>query len=240
MAGPWVESDVQVEIWSDVVCPWCAIGRARFMKALAAFEHRDDVEVLWRSFELDPQAPREPAGDLADHLAAKYGFTREQALAKNQQVSDLAAAEGLEFRMEQAQRGNTFDAHRVLHLAADRGVQDAVKERLFRGYFTDGARIADPETLVRLGAEAGLDADEVRTVLAGDAYAADVRADQAQARTYGISGVPFFVLDRKYGLSGAQPVELLVSALEQAWNESRPLLQTTPAGDGCDDSSCAV
>ncbi|MGI5130882.1 DsbA family oxidoreductase [Pseudonocardia sp. CA-107938] len=234
---------MHVEIWSDVVCPWCAIGGARFAKALAEFEHRDDVDVRWRSFELDPQTPREPAGDLADRLAAKYGMTREHALAKNQQVSDLAAVEGLEFRLDRAQPGNTFDAHRVLHLAADRGLQEAAKDRLFRAYFTDGDRIADPETLVRLGTEAGLDEAEVREVLAGDRYAAEVRADEEQARVYGISGVPFFVLDHKYGVSGAQSTELLLAALRQAWAESRPLQPiTVPAttADGCDDGSCAV
>ncbi|SHL31115.1 Predicted dithiol-disulfide isomerase, DsbA family [Pseudonocardia thermophila] len=233
---------MQIEIWSDVVCPWCAIGRARFNKALAAFEHRDEVQVRWRSFELDPQAPREPDGvDLVDHLATKYGIPREQALAMNQRVTESAAAEGLEFRLDRAQRGATFDAHRVLHLAADRGVQDAVKDRFFRAYFTEGARISDPDVLAELAAEAGLDAAEVREVLAGDRYAAQVRADQAQARAYGITGVPFFVLDRRYGISGAQPVELLASALQQAWAEHRPVLQPTPAaGDACADGSCAV
>lgn len=232
---------MKVEIWSDVVCPWCAVGRARFAKALAAFPHRDEVEVRWRSFELDPTSPHEAHGDLAEHLSSKYGMSRADAEAKNRQLAQLAAADGLEFHFEKARLGNTFDAHRVLHLAADRGVQDATKDRLFRAYFTEGEHIADHETLVRLGAEAGLDADEVREVLAGDRYTDEVRADQQQARTFGISGVPFFVIDRKYGLSGAQPVELLASALEQAWNESHPALQmAAPAGDGCDDGSCAV
>jgi predicted DsbA family dithiol-disulfide isomerase len=232
---------MKVEIWSDVVCPWCAVGRARFTKALAAFPHRDEVEVRWRSFELDPTSPHEAHGDLADHLSSKYGMSRADAEAKNQQLTELAAVDGLDFHFERARLGNTFDAHRVLHLAADRSVQDATKDRLFRAYFTEGEHIADHETLVRLGVEAGLDADEVRSVLASDRYADAVRADEAQARAYGINGVPFFVIDEKYGLSGAQPVDLLQSALAQAWTESRPqLLQTTPAADGCDDGSCAV
>jgi predicted DsbA family dithiol-disulfide isomerase len=212
---------VKVEIWSDVVCPWCAVGGARFEKALAAFEHRDDVDVRWRSFELDPDAPKEAGGDLADHLASKYGMSREQALAQNQKLTDLAAADGLEFHFDRAQRGNTFDAHRLLQLAAEHGIQSAVKERLFRGYFTEGEQIADHATLVRLGTEAGLDADEAAAVLAGDRFAAEVRADEAQARRFGISGVPFFVLDRTYGVSGAQSVEALQGALAEAWTAAQ-------------------
>ncbi|MDN5860059.1 MAG: DsbA family oxidoreductase [Pseudonocardia sp.] len=214
---------MKIEIWSDVVCPWCAIGRARLTKALAAFAQRGEVDVRWRSFQLDPAAPHELTGDLADHLARKYAITRAEAEAMNRQLTDLAAAEGLEFRFDRTRRGNTFDAHRVLHLAADHGVQDAMKDRLFRAYFTEGCHIADHELLVRLGAEVGLDAGEVRDVLAGDRYAAAVRADQEQARAFGIGGVPFFVIDRRYGLNGAQPVEVVAAALEQAWNERRPI-----------------
>jgi predicted DsbA family dithiol-disulfide isomerase len=237
---------VKVEIWSDVVCPWCAIGKRRFEKALARFAHRDEVEVTWHSFELDPSAPREQDGDLADHLAAKYGLTRERAEAMHRQMTESAAAEGWDFHFERARRGNTFDAHRLLHLAAERGVQDAVKERLFRAYFTEGEAIADHATLVRLVAEAGLDADEARAVLASDRYAAEVRADERQAQAYGITGVPFFVVDRRYGVSGAQPPEALLQALETAWAEAHPLQVLTPAagagaaGAACADGSCDI
>jgi predicted DsbA family dithiol-disulfide isomerase len=232
---------VKVEIWSDVVCPWCAIGKHRFEKALARFAHRDEVEVSYHSFELDPGAPREPEGDLAGHLAAKYGMSRERAEDMHRQVTETAAADGWEFHFERALRGNTFDAHRLLHLAADRGVQDAVKERLFRGYFEQGEAIADPDTLVRLGAEAGLDADEVRAVLASDRYADAVRADERQAQAYGITAVPFFVVDRKYGVAGAQPPEALLQVLETAWAEAHPLQVLTPVGgEACADGSCSV
>jgi predicted DsbA family dithiol-disulfide isomerase len=233
---------MKVEIWSDVVCPWCAIGKHRFEKALARFPHRDEVEVSWHSFELDPTAPPEPEGDLNAHLAAKYGISREQAEAMHRQLTEAAAADGWDFHFERARRGNTFDAHRLLHLAAEQGVQNAVKERLFRGYFTEGELLSDHETLVRLGADAGLDADEARAVLTSDRYADDVRGDERQAQAYGITGVPFFVIDRTYGVSGAQPPEALLQVLDKAWAEThRHVL--TPAGaegDACGDGSCVV
>ena len=244
---------MKVEIWSDVVCPWCAIGKHRFEKALAAFPHRDEVEVSWHSFELDPTAPREPDGDLNDHLAAKYGLSRAQAEEMHRQMTETAAADGWDFHFERARRANTFDAHRLLHLAGARGVQTAVKERLFRGYFTEGELLSDHETLVRLGAEAGLDADEARAALASGRYADEVRADERQAQAYGITGVPFYVIDRKYGVSGAQPPEALLQVLDKAWAEAHPLQVLTPAGgradvrsassaqaDACADGSCAV
>jgi predicted DsbA family dithiol-disulfide isomerase len=238
---------VKVEIWSDVVCPWCAIGRQRFRAALAEFPHRDDVEVRWRSFELDPTAPREqPAGDRNRRLADKYGFGVERAREMHAQMTETAAADGLDFRFDTVRDGNTFDAHRLLHLAFESGgpaLQDTVKERLFRATFTEGERIGDPETLVRLVAETGVDADEARAVLAGDRFAADVREDQAQARRYGISGVPFFVVDEKYGVSGAQPAEVFTQVLTQAWGERSPLqLIQEPGGDAeaCGPDGCAV
>ena len=238
---------MKVEIWSDVVCPWCAIGKRRFEKALAQFAHRDEVEVRWRSFELDPTAPREREGDLADHLAEKYGMSRENARGMEKQMSDTAAGEGWEFHLEHARNGNTFDAHRLIHLAAERGIQDAVKERLLKAYLTDGERIGDADTLAGLGAEAGLDAEEARAVLASDRYADEVRADEGQARAFGINGVPFFVIDRKYGVNGAQPAAALLEVLETAWADAHPLQVLTPAGsagssdgDACADGSCAI
>ena len=207
-----------VEIWSDIVCPWCAIGRKRFFAALERFEHADAVEVRVRSFELDPNAPLAPEGTAAERLAAKYGTSLEQARAMHANVTALAAEEGLAFDYDRARPGNTFGAHRLLQLAWERGVQPALKDRLMRAYFEEGEPISDPETLVRLGAEAGLDPDEARAALAGDAYAAEVREDEATARGFGITGVPFFVLDRRLGVSGAQSPDVLLSALRQAWD----------------------
>jgi predicted DsbA family dithiol-disulfide isomerase len=208
-----------VEIWSDVVCPWCYLGKRRFENALAAFAERDQVEVTWRSFELDPHAPREHELGAAEHLAAKYGMSVEQARASQAQLTELAAAEGLTYDFDRTRGGNTFDAHRAIHVAASHGRQDEAKERLMRGYFTEGEPIGDPEAVARMVAEVGVDVEEARAALAGDAYADAVRADEELARRIGISGVPFFVLGRRYGVSGAQPAELLLQALERAWSE---------------------
>lgn len=233
---------VKVEIWSDVVCPWCYVGKRRFEQALAGFPHRDEVEVVWRSFELDPSAPSERTGDYGGHLAGKYGVPLAQAQQMLDTMTATAAQEGLDFSFATARPGSTFDAHRLLHLAAERGVQGAVKERLMRATFTEGEPIGDHDALVRLVAEAGLDADEARAVLASDRYAAEVRGDEQQARAYGISAVPFFVVDGRYGVSGAQPAEALGQVLAQAWAERSPLQVVTAgsAGPGCDGDGCAV
>ncbi|HVC84851.1 MAG TPA: DsbA family oxidoreductase [Solirubrobacteraceae bacterium] len=209
---------MNVEIWSDVACPWCYVGKRRFEAALAAFEHRDEVTVTWRSFELDPTAPREREVDLATHLAEKYGTSQEQALAMQQRMRGVGAGEGIEFRHDIARGGSTFDAHRLLHLAAAHDRQDALKERLLRAYHTEGEPIGDPATLERLAVEVGLPADEVRDVLAGDRYAGDVRDDERTATSFGISGVPFFVVDRSIGASGAQAPDILGELLSRGWN----------------------
>jgi predicted DsbA family dithiol-disulfide isomerase len=230
-----LHNDVKVEIWSDVVCPWCYIGKRRFEAALRDFPH--PVEVVWKSFQLDPTATSSPAGDHVHHLARKYGRSLDQAQQMVDNVTAAAAQEGLSYRLDIARSGNTLDAHRLLHLARQAGVQDALKERLDRAYFTEGEPVDDDETLTRLAVEVGLDEQQVREVLASDRFADDVRADVAEARALGISGVPFFVIDRRYGVSGAQPPELLRSALEQAWQEASPAL--TDAG-ACEDGVCAV
>ncbi len=230
----------EVQIWSDVVCPWCAIGKARFDRALQDFEHADEVTVRWRSFELDPQAPATRDGDYATMLAAKYRTSTEQAQGMIDRMTQSAADEGLHFDFSIARPGNTFDAHRVIHLAQARGLQQQVKDRFLRGYHSEGAAIGLHEEIQRLAVEAGLDEVEVKEVLAGDAYAADVRADEAQAMEYGISGVPFFVIDGRYGVSGAQPPEMILEALRKAW-PAQPLLDVMapPAdGDACGIDGC--
>jgi predicted DsbA family dithiol-disulfide isomerase len=202
-----------VEIWSDVVCPWCYVGKRRFERALEQFAHRDQVELTWRSFQLDPSAPPERTHSSAEHLAAKYGMSVEQAEQSNAQMTELAASEGLEYHLDRTRGGNSFDAHRLIHLAAAHGRQDAMKERLMRAYFTEGEAIGDRETLARLAAEVGIDP----APLEGETYADAVHADEELAARIGIRGVPYFVLDRRYGVSGAQPSELLLQALEKAW-----------------------
>ena len=202
---------LNVEIWSDVVCPWCYIGKRRFEAAVERFD--GDVDVTWRSFELDPGAPPVREHTATEHLAAKYGMSREQAESSHAQMTELAAQEGLEYHFERARGGNSFDAHRLVHLATANGLQDEAMERVMRGYFTEGVAIGDREALIELAAEIGLDA---REALEGEEYADAVREDEELARRIGIQGVPFFVLDRRYGVSGAQPAELLVQALEKA------------------------
>ncbi len=208
---------MDVEIWSDVACPWCYIGKRRFEAALERFEHRDEVNVTWRSFELDPGAPPARTGDRAERLAEKYGMTVQQAREAEQRLTAVAAGEDLPFRFDIARSGNTFDGHRLLHLAETHDRQDAMKERLLRAYFTEGELISDHDTLVRLAVEVGLDQQEVRELLAGERYADEVREDERTARELGISAVPTFVVDRKLGVSGAQPPEALLELLREGW-----------------------
>jgi len=235
---------MKVEIWSDVVCPWCYIGKRRFEAALARFAHRDEVELVWRSFELDVSAAPSTAGQgtYAERLAAKYACSVPEAQAMVDTMTASAAQEGLDFRFDLARPGNTFDAHRLLHLALEHGRQDTLKERLDRATFTEGSPVSDHGALTALATEVGLHAAEVEAVLGSDRYADAVRADEAQARAYGISGVPFFVVDGRYGISGAQPGEVVLGALEQAWSErSTPALVSVDGGaGGCAGDSCAV
>jgi predicted DsbA family dithiol-disulfide isomerase len=233
---------MQVEIWSDVVCPWCYIGKRRFEAALAEFPHRDDVQVVWRSFELDPGAPAEREGDYATRLSRKYGVPVDQAQLMIDRMVDNGAGDGLDFRFDRSRAGNTFDAHRLLHLAAERGVQDAVKERFFRATFTEGEPIGDRATLVRLAADAGLDAEEAAEALAAGAYADEVRADEREAGRLGVSGVPFFVFDGRYGVSGAQSSDVLLDVLERAWSEQPPAIVRVGDGEapGCEGDACDV
>jgi len=213
---------MDVEIWSDIACPWCYIGKRRFEAAMAEFEHRDDVHVTWRSFELDPEAPPERVGDRAERLAQKYGMTIEQARAAEQSLTAAAAGDGLGFRFDIARSGTTFDAHRVVHLAETHGLQDAMKERLLRAYFIEGELMADHDTLVRLAVEVGLDEQEVGELLAGDRYAEEVRDDEQTATELGISAVPTFVIDRRLGASGAQPPDALLELLREGWAKRSP------------------
>jgi predicted DsbA family dithiol-disulfide isomerase len=211
---------VQVEIWSDIACPWCYIGKRRFEAALAEFEHRDEVYVTWRSFELDPTAPHEREGDLAEHLARKYGMAPAQAREKHQEMTEMAAAEGVTFRFDLARSGSTFDGHRIVHLAGEHGMQDAMKERLLRAYFAEGKLISDHETLAELAAEVGLPADEVAATLAGERYAEEVRANERTAHQLGIHAVPTFVVDRALSASGAYPPDALLNLLREGWEAS--------------------
>jgi predicted DsbA family dithiol-disulfide isomerase len=236
---------VDVEIWSDVVCPWCYVGKRQFEEALGRFGHADQVTVSWRSFELDPTSPREVGMSMDRLLERKYGMSAEQAQAANAQMTSLAASVGLEYHLEQSKPGNTFDAHRLIHLAATHGKGGELKERLLASYFTEGRSVGDPATLAEVAVEVGLDPAEVAETLAGDAFAAEVRADEARAVALGATGVPFFVIDEAYGVAGAQGADVLLGALEKAWSDSHPVTMLTgsaPAATGgeCVDGACSV
>ena len=228
---------MNVEIWSDIACPWCYVGKRRFEAALKQFDHADQVQVTWRSFELDPSAPAERPESGAEHLASKYGTSIEQAQAMEQRMTETAAGDGLDFRFDKLRLGNTFDGHRIVHLAATYDLQDAIEERLMRAYLTEGELIADHEVLQRLAVEVGLPEDEVREVLLTERFAEEVRDDERTAASLGIRGVPFFVVDRKIAASGAQPPELLAQMLEQAL-PAEPAIPVVADGAACGPDGC--
>jgi predicted DsbA family dithiol-disulfide isomerase len=236
---------VDVEIWSDVVCPWCYVGKRQFEDALRRFGHADQVTVSWRSFELDPNSPREVGMSMDRILERKYGMSVDQARAANAQMTSLAAGLGLEYHLDQVRAGNTFDAHRLIHLAATHGLGGALKERLLAAYFTEGRSLGDPATLAEMAVEVGLDPAEVEETLGGEAFGAEVRADEARAVALGATGVPFFVIDEAYGVAGAQGADVLLGALERAWSDTHPVTMLTgsdPVAQGgeCVDGSCSV
>jgi len=207
---------MRVDIWSDIVCPWCYVGKARFERALSDFTHRDEVEVLFRAFELDPDYPQGERETAVSMLTRKYGIPEAQARAADAHVAGLAEAEGLGYDSGRPV-GNTFDIHRVIHLGREKGVQQELITAVNEAYFAHARRVFDRDVITEVAAGAGLDASAVREVLDGDAFADAVRQDELEARQLGISGVPFFVFDMALGVSGAQPAETFTSALNQAW-----------------------
>jgi predicted DsbA family dithiol-disulfide isomerase len=215
--APAVGVGMQVEIWSDVVCPWCYLGKRRFERALESFPHREEVDVVYRSFELDPSAPTEASVPTVQMLASKYGMTVSDAEQAQRQMEERAAADGLSFRMGELRSGSTKDAHRLIQLAKADGKQEVLVERLHRAYFCEQDSIFDHDSLTRLATEAGLDKNAITQVLTSDDYADAVEADEMTARQLGATGVPFFVIDRRYGVAGAQPVTTLSEALTRAW-----------------------
>lgn len=212
---------MKIEIWSDVVCPFCYMGKRRLEIALEQFKGKDDVELVWHSFQLDPVAERDPGKDIYEHLAEKYGQTREWAKERNDELAAQAREIGLEYNFDRVIPANTFDAHRLIHLAAKHDLQAKAEQRLFAAYFTEGKDISDHDTLGRLGVEIGLDGKEVRDALGSSAYANEVKEDIEEAEALGIHGVPFFVFNRKYAISGAQPSHLFLETLEKVSEEER-------------------
>jgi predicted DsbA family dithiol-disulfide isomerase len=207
---------MQVEIWSDIICPWCYIGKRRFEMALAQFEQRESVKIIWRSFELDPKSPQQYPVTLEEMLSRKYNVSLQEAAAMNARVTGLAKEVGLNYLLNKARPGNTFDAHRLLHFAASQNLGDKATECVMQAYFSESLAVGDRAALASLAPEFDIAESEALLMLESNAYSAEVRADEARAVELGISGVPFFLFNGKLGLSGAQPVEVFTQALQQA------------------------
>ncbi|MBS4196940.1 DsbA family oxidoreductase [Lederbergia citri] len=237
---------MKIEVWSDFVCPFCYIGKRRLEEALSKFPHRDKVEVVFRSFELDPNSPKEQNKNIHEALAAKYGVSVEEAKRMNEGVGEQARSGGLTFNFEKMVPTNTFDAHRLAHYAKTEGKDAALTEVLLKAYFTDSKKLSDKDTLADLAETVGLDREKTMSVLNDDdAFADDVRFDESTAQQIGVRGVPFFVFNQKYAISGAQPSESFLGALEKVWQDenSAPILQDLSEdanGASCEDGSCAV
>ncbi len=239
---------MKIEVWSDYACPFCYIGKERLGTALEQFEHRQDIEVVYKSFELDPQAPREVDHDVHDMLSAKYGMSREQAIQMNRNLARQAEDTGLTFQFDTMKLTNTFDAHRLTQYAAQQGKMDKIAEELFRAYFTDSQHLGDHDTLLDLAERIGLDRQATAKMLEGDDFATQVRTDEDEARQLGITSVPFFVIDRKYAVSGAQSTDTFLQAVQKAWSESSRPLQvlgseqpgTKDDAANCQDGSCSI
>nr|WP_200940638.1 DsbA family oxidoreductase [Cellulomonas sp. Leaf334] len=235
---------LNVEVWSDIACPWCYIGKRRFATALADFPHREHVEVTWRAYELSPSTPVGPGIPEIDALARHKGIPREQVTRMFAQVTDVAAGEGLAYDFDRAIAANTFAAHRLVHLARTTGGSDLAErtlEALFSAHFEHGADLGDDETLVRIVSGAGVAADAVRAALADGTGADAVRADEDEARALGVTGVPFFVVDRRIAVSGAQPADVFTQLLDTAWRDANPVqVLATADGAACVDDSCAI
>jgi predicted DsbA family dithiol-disulfide isomerase len=223
---------MKVEIWSDIMCPFCYIGKRRFEAALQQFAHQDEVQVTWHSFELDPNMQTRPGQSIHELLAERKGVALAEARRMNEYVAGAAQEVGLRFDFDRMQPVNTFNAHRFSHLAAAHGKQDAAEERLFAAYFSEGLNVDDADTLAQLGTEIGLEAAEVRQMLASEAYAQEVRMDEYQARQIGVRGVPYFVFEDKYAVSGAQPAELFQEVLTKVWDERQPAPSPVTLAEG--------
>ncbi|MGH1340924.1 MAG: DsbA family oxidoreductase [Nannocystales bacterium] len=230
---------VKVEIWSDVACPWCWVGKRHVEEAAASFDR--PIEIRWRAFELDSSAPKEldDSIDYVDRLANKYRTSRDGAQQMIDRMTEVGRQRGLDFRFDRARPGNTFDAHRLLAWAADSGKQTALKERLFEAYMHEGKSVADHETLVQLAEDVGLDAERAQSVLSSDDFAQEARGDEATAGKLGVTGVPFFVIDGRIGVQGAQPPEVLLSALKKAAADA-PAQTVAAKAESCDAEGCEI
>ncbi|KAG4077192.1 hypothetical protein HA402_016179 [Bradysia odoriphaga] len=229
---------MKIEIWSDIACPFCYIGKRRFESALSKFEHRNQVEIKWKSFELNADIPRRKTTTVLEFLTAHKGISSDQAKGMFKHVTQTATKDGLKFNFDIGLHGNTFDGHRLVHYATENGCGDAMKERLFSGYFVRGESVADIDTLVSMATDVGLDAEKTREMLQSDKFSDEVRTDEAQARKLGIHGVPFFRIDEKHEMSGIQAPEGFLQVLNKAWNSTEGA-KSSAAGVACNEDGCA-
>lgn len=241
MVGNEIEDEMKIDIWSDVVCPWCYIGKRRLEAALGQFDGADEVEIEWHAFELDPTSPSSIGEDMATRLSSKYRISTQEAKSSMDHITQLAKEVGLDYHLDSAKMGNSFNAHKLIKLAGLSGLSGQMKERLLKAYFVESVDISDFATLKALGIEVGLDPSDIDELRSSDYMAQQVRDDESLAGTLGISGVPFFVFESKYGVSGAQPVDVFLEVLKKVRNESSRIQVWSDNGDGaCDDGSCAI
>ncbi|MGG4396105.1 DsbA family oxidoreductase [Paenibacillus thiaminolyticus] len=233
---------MKVEIWSDVACPFCYIGKRRFEEALSQFGHGDKVEVIYRSFQLDPNAEQHPTKDAYTAIAEKYGVSREQSIAMHEDIVRQGKEAGIDYQFDAMIMTNTMDAHRLIHFAGQYGKRDKVAELLFKAYFTDGKNVSEKDTLLAVAAEAGLEREAAASMLESEQFTSEVEEEMREANQLGCRGVPFFVFNRKYAVGGAQQPEMFLEVLDKAWKEEHPLTVLTPeGGEGlCTDDSCGI
>ena len=224
---------MKVEIWSDIVCPFCYIGKRKFEKAVEGFEGRDKVEIVWRSFQLDPEMKYVPGQSVHEYLGKRKGTSAAEGKKMNDMMAGIAREVGLEYNFDKAVINNTLNAHRLLHLAKEKCLQNETKERLFAAYYTEGKNIGDIDTLVQLGEEVGLNGAEIKQTLESEAFVKEVQFDQHEAQQIGARGVPFFVINDKYAVSGAQPTELFSEVHHKVWEEEKPALISREGEDFC-------
>jgi predicted DsbA family dithiol-disulfide isomerase len=230
---------MKIEVWSDVVCPWCYVGKRNLERALGQFAQADKVEIEWKSFELNPDAPPHRPGSYVERISKKYGIPVGEARARMAHLISVGAEAGIDFRFDDMQPGNTFEAHRLLHLAKSRGVQNELKERLFLATFTEGHPIGVRDTLAKLAADVGIPEEDSRRLFESRDYAQEVRDDEVAAMELGVTGVPFFVFDRRFAAAGAQPPDTFVTLLERAWREANPIDVVTD-GVTCEGDVCEI
>ena len=231
---------MRVEIWSDVVCPFCYIGKRKFEKALEDFNKKENIEIVWRSFQLDPTMVAVPGKSIHQYLADRKSVSEEKGREMNDYMAGIAKQVGLQYNFDEVIINNTLDAHRLLHLAKKHGVQNELKEKLFFSYYTLGKDIGNEEVLANIGEDVGLNADEVKAMLKSESYLDEVREDQYMAQQIGVQGVPFFVFNNKYAVSGAQPSDVFLQVLDKVWNEQKTIFEVTASAENCRiDGDCS-